>query len=44
MLYMKFQFCYAVISLQIEVVPIIIGLVVGGVARLEYKWGDVLGS
>ena len=44
MLYLPFNFCYAVISLQIEVGPIIIWLVVGGVACLEDKWGDVVGS
>ena len=44
MLSLPFQFFYAVISLQIEVGPIIIRVVVGGVARLEDKWGDVVGS
>ena len=43
MLYLPFNFCYAVISLQIEVGPIIIRLVVGGVACLEDKWGNVVG-
>ena len=44
MLYLPFQFCYAVISLQLEVGLIIIWLVVDGVAGLEDKWGDVVGS
>ena len=44
MLSLRFQFFYAVISIQLEVGPIIIGLVVGGVAGLEDKWGDVVGS
>ena len=44
MLYMTFNFCYAVISLQLQVGPIIIWLVVGGVACLEDKWGDMVGS
>ena len=44
MLSMTFHFCYAVISIQIQVGPIIICLVVGGVACLEDKWGDVVGS
>ena len=43
MLFLLFKICYSVISLQLEVGPIIIGLVVGGVAGLEDKWGDVLG-
>ena len=43
-LYLTFQFCYAIIPLQLEVRPIIIWLVVGGVASLEDKWGDVVGS
>ena len=29
---------------MIKVGPIIIGVVVGGVAGLEDKWGDVVGS
>ena len=37
MLSLPFQFFYAVISLQIEVGPIIIWLVVGGVYGLEEK-------
>ena len=41
---LSFRFCYAAISLQLEVGPIIIWLVVGGVAGLEDKWGDVVGS
>ena len=41
---LTFQFCDAIISLQLEVGPIIIGLVVGGVAGLEDKWKDVVGS
>ena len=44
MLFLTFQFCYAAISLQLEVGPIIIWLVVGGVAGLEDKWGDVVRS
>ena len=44
MLSMTFHFFYAVISLQLEVGPIIIWLVVGGVACIEDKWGDVVGS
>ena len=43
MLYLTFQFVYAVISLQIEVGPVIIGLVVGLVAGFEDKWGDMVG-
>ena len=42
MLSLPFHFCYDVISLQLEVGPIIIWLVVGGVACLEDKWGDVV--
>ena len=42
MLFLPFQFFYAIISLQLEVGPIIIGLVVGGVPGLEDKWGDVV--
>ena len=41
---LPFHFCYAIISLQIEVGPVIIWLVVGGVACLEDKWLDVVGS
>ena len=44
MLYLPFRFCYAVISLQLEVGPIIIWLVIGGVTCLQDKWGDVVGS
>ena len=44
MLSLTFHFFYAVISLQLEVETIIIWLVVGGVAALEDKWGDVVGS
>ena len=43
MLSLKFKFCYDVISIQIEVGLIIIGLVVGGVSGLEDKWVDVVG-
>ena len=43
MMSLTFNFCYAVISLQLEVGTIIIWLVVGGVACLEDKWGDVVG-
>ena len=39
MLSLPFNFCYAVISLQLEVGPIIIWLVVGGVADLEENGG-----
>ena len=42
MLSLPFQFCYAVISLQIQVGSVIIWLVVGGVACLEGKWVDVV--
>ena len=41
---MPFYFSYAVISIQLQVGPIITWLVVGGVAYLEDKWGDVVGS
>ena len=44
MLYLTFDSCYAVISLQLEVGLIIIWLVVGGVACLEDKWGYMVGS
>ena len=44
MLSLPFRFCYAVISLQLEVGPIIIWLVIGGVTCLQDKWGDVVGS
>ena len=44
MLSLPFHFCYAVIYLQLQVGPVIIWLVVGGVACLEDKWGDVVGS
>ena len=44
MLSLPFHFCYAVISIQIEVGPIIVWMVVGGVVGLEYKYGDVMGS
>ena len=44
MMYLKFHFCYAVISFQLQVGPVIIWLVVGEVACLEDKWGDVAGS
>ena len=43
MLSLPIIFCCAVISLQLEVGPIIIWLVIGGVACLEDKWGDVVG-
>ena len=43
MLSLPFHSCYAVVSLQHEVGPIIICLVIGGVACLEDKWGDVMG-
>ena len=41
---MTFKFCFAVISLQLEVGLIIIWLVVGGFCGLEDKWGDVVGT
>ena len=44
MLSLTYNFCYAVISLQLEVGPIIIWLVIGGVTCLQDKWGDVVGS
>ena len=44
MLSMAFNFFYAVISFQIDVGLIIIWLVVGGVAGLEDKWGDIVVS
>ena len=43
MLSLPFRFCYAAISLQLEVGPIIIWLVIGGFTCLQYKWGDVVG-
>ena len=43
MLSLKFHFFYAVISLQLQVGPVIIGLVVDGVACLEDKCGYVVG-
>ena len=42
MLSLPFHFCYSVISLQVQVGPVIIWLVVGGFACLEDKWGDVV--
>ena len=42
-LYLQFHLCYAVISLQLEVGPIIIWLVIGGVTCLQDKWGYVVG-
>ena len=44
MLSLLFHFCYGVIYLQLQVGPIIIWLVVGGVTGLEDKWGDVVVS
>ena len=44
MLYLPFHSCYAVISLQHAVGPIIIWLVIGGVTCLQDTWGDVVGS
>ena len=41
---LPFHFCYAVISLQLQVGPVVIWMVLGGVACLEDKWGDVVGS
>ena len=39
-----FQFCYAVISLLLQVGPVIICLVFVGVACLENKWGYLVVS
>ena len=44
MLSMPFHFFYAVISIQLQVGPVIICLVVIGVTCLEDKWGDVVGT
>ena len=44
MLSLSFDSCSAVIYLQLQVGPIIIWLVIGGVACLEDKWGYVVGS
>ena len=44
MLSMPFHFFYAVISIQIQVGPVIICLVIIGVTCLEDKWRDVVGS
>ena len=44
MLSLPFHFCYAIISLQIQVGPVIICLFVGEATCLEDKWGDLLGS
>ena len=44
MMSLPFHFCYAVISLQLQVGPVIIWLAVGGVTCFEDKWGDVVGS
>ena len=41
---MPFHFWYAVISIQLQVGPFIIWLVIGGVSCIEYKWGYVVGS
>ena len=41
---LPFHFCCSVISLQLQVGPVIIWLVVGGAACLADKWGDVVGS
>ena len=41
---LPFHFCCAIISLQFQVGPVIIWLVAGGVACLEDKWVDVVGS
>ena len=43
MMSLPFHSFYAVISLQLEVGPIIIWLVVGGVTGLQDKRGDVAG-
>ena len=44
MLSLSFNFCYVVISLQLQVGTVIIWLVAVGVACLEDKWGDMVGS
>ena len=44
MLSLPFHFCYVVIYLPLHAGPVIIWLVVGGVACLEDKWGDVVVS
>ena len=44
MLSIPYQLFYAVISIQPQVGPVIICLVVFGVTYLEDKWGDVVGS
>ena len=41
---LPFHFCYAIISLQLQVGPVITWMVVGGVTCLEYKLGDVVVS
>ena len=43
MLSLPFRFCHAVIYHQLEVGPIIIWLVIGGVTCLQDKWGDMVG-
>ena len=43
MLSLPFHFCCYIISLQLEVGPIIIWVFVGGVSGLEDKWGYVMG-
>ena len=43
MLSLSFHFCDAVISIQIQVGPVIIWLVIGGVACHMDKCGDVVG-
>ena len=43
MLSLKFHSCYVVLSLQHAVGTIIIWMVIGRVACLEDKWGDVVG-
>ena len=42
MMSLTFNFCYAVISLQLEVGTIIIFLVFGGISGLDDKWVDVV--
>ena len=42
MMSLPFNFCYSVISLQLQVGPIIICLVVDGVACPGDKWGYVV--
>ena len=43
MMYLPFHFCFSIISIQLQVGPVIICLVVGVVACLKDKWGDLIG-